>query len=358
MSKTVCHYVWNDFLGDRMYAVDDPALNQDERLRSLYLLREHLKGLGIDLHTQDILPPEAADLILLENCPHGDALATAQAFRTLGKPLLLNASESITVLPPNNDPEVLGCFDRVFTYQDRLLGDDRYRKFNYTFDLPRQVGSSGSAFSEKKLLCAVSANKRASGQPNELYSERTKLYRWYEKHAREHFDLYGIGWERPHKMAAPLYRRKLLHKWPLRAIFARPFKCWQGAIDSKYDVLGDYRFALCFENTAGPDGYITEKIFDAMLCGCVPVYWGAPNVTDHIPAACFVDYRKFGSPRALHEFLLRVSEDQHAEYLAATEAFFQSPQSDPFRFPFFVNTVSEEICARLSVPYQPFSLPA
>ena len=40
-------------------------------------------------------------------------------------------------------------------------------------------------------------------------------------------------------------------------------------------------------------GYITEKIFDSFAAWCVPVYWGASNVTDYIPEGCFIDRRKF-----------------------------------------------------------------
>ena len=37
------------------------------------------------------------------------------------------------------------------------------------------------------------------------------------------------------------------------------------------------------------NGYVTEKIFDAFKAGCVPVYWGAENITKYVPAECFID---------------------------------------------------------------------
>jgi len=59
-------------------------------------------------------------------------------------------------------------------------------------------------------------------------------------------------------------------------------------------VLSRYRFSVCFEN--GPmRGYITEKIFDCLYAGVVPVYLGAPDINKYIPEDSYVDMRKFDS---------------------------------------------------------------
>ena len=47
---------------------------------------------------------------------------------------------------------------------------------------------------------------------------------------------------------------------------------------SKIDWLKDYRFNMCGENTLG-EGYVTEKIFDCLIGGCIPVYYG-PKLTE------------------------------------------------------------------------------
>lgn len=44
--------------------------------------------------------------------------------------------------------------------------------------------------------------------------------------------------------------------------------------DNKQDYLKSYLFNICPENTAAY-GYTTEKIFEAISCGCIPIYWGA-----------------------------------------------------------------------------------
>lgn len=46
--------------------------------------------------------------------------------------------------------------------------------------------------------------------------------------------------------------------------------------DNKKEYLKNYRFNICPENS-DQKGYVTEKIFEAIDSGCIPIYWGASN---------------------------------------------------------------------------------
>ena len=46
--------------------------------------------------------------------------------------------------------------------------------------------------------------------------------------------------------------------------------------DNKAEWLRNYRFNLCPENSNAP-GYCTEKLLEAIQCGCIPIYWGSDN---------------------------------------------------------------------------------
>ncbi|MBC9913035.1 glycosyltransferase family 10 domain-containing protein [Chitinophaga varians] len=46
--------------------------------------------------------------------------------------------------------------------------------------------------------------------------------------------------------------------------------------DNKVDFLRQYKFNICPENT-DRHGYVTEKVFEAIQCGCIPIYWGDNN---------------------------------------------------------------------------------
>lgn len=46
--------------------------------------------------------------------------------------------------------------------------------------------------------------------------------------------------------------------------------------DNKFEYLRQFKFNLCPENSDS-EGYVTEKIFDAISSGCIPIYWGSGN---------------------------------------------------------------------------------
>ena len=46
--------------------------------------------------------------------------------------------------------------------------------------------------------------------------------------------------------------------------------------DHKLEYLHQFKFNLCPENSNN-EGYVTEKIFDALNAGCIPIYWGSNN---------------------------------------------------------------------------------
>ncbi len=67
---------------------------------------------------------------------------------------------------------------------------------------------------------------------------------------------------------------------------------------AKIDFLRDRRFAVAFENAVSP-GYTTEKLPEAFLAGCVPIYAGDPLVGLDFNAAAFLDLADHGSLEAL-----------------------------------------------------------
>ena len=46
--------------------------------------------------------------------------------------------------------------------------------------------------------------------------------------------------------------------------------------ENKREYLRHFKFNLCPENS-NTSGYVTEKIFDSIFSGCIPIYWGSEN---------------------------------------------------------------------------------
>lgn len=80
----------------------------------------------------------------------------------------------------------------------------------------------------------------------------------------------------------------------------------------KLHTIARYKFTLAFENAIGED-YVTEKFYDPLYSGSVPVYLGAPNIESFAPGAdCYIDASHFDSPRSLAAFLQQLACDQDA----------------------------------------------
>lgn len=92
----------------------------------------------------------------------------------------------------------------------------------------------------------------------------------------------------------------------------RPIGLEDRGNETKLAIVAAYKFCIGFENSFAPD-YVTEKFFDPILAGTVPVYRGAENVDIFAPGDhAFVDASRFSGPRDLAEFLIELDRDEHA----------------------------------------------
>ena len=82
---------------------------------------------------------------------------------------------------------------------------------------------------------------------------------------------------------------------------------------SKSEAMKDYLFCATMENSLVHD-YVSEKMWDGMSAGCLPIYYGAPNIADHLPSAnSVIDYLALGgTPEALAAELRRLAGDRAA----------------------------------------------
>ena len=59
---------------------------------------------------------------------------------------------------------------------------------------------------------------------------------------------------------------------------------------------------LCFEN-AELKGWLTEKLFECLRTGTIPIYWGATDIEELVPTDCFIDMRRFADYSELLAYL-------------------------------------------------------
>jgi hypothetical protein len=229
--------------------------------------------------------------------------------------LVLFILEPPTVQPEIWDPNVQKWFHKIFTWNDDLVDGKRFFKMY----LPeyRVPIKDAPPYGKRKFLTLIASRLR-SKHPHQLYSEREKVIRYFEARPDIPFDLYGRYWGK------------------------RKFHSWRGTIPDKLAVLKEYKFAFAYENSIEM-GYITEKLWDCFETTVVPIYWGAPNVTDFIPEDCFIDRRKFVSDDDLLAFLESMTEEEWEGYIHRVAEFLQTDQAKLFTRENYNRTILETI---------------
>ncbi|MEN9344193.1 MAG: hypothetical protein RLZZ453_980 [Chlamydiota bacterium] len=205
-------------------------------------------------------------------------------------------------------------FSRIYTWDDEAIDNKKFFKFFFP-DLMPMIDEL-PAFEEKKLCTMVVRNWHAK--------HRGPIVEFFSKKPKGEFEFYGSPYPNL------IYNR-----------------CYKGRIPGlncgkeKIDTLKNYRFCICFENRTHLNGYISEKIFPCFAAGCVPVYWGAPNIEEYIPKDCFIDYRDFQNVEELYVFLKTMPESVYEQYLDSIRQFLSSEQAQLFSPQYFSQTLYE-----------------
>ena len=318
------------YLNNRQFDISDNISNRDDCLYGFYLLKGRFKENNIDLSTQDINLPSESQFIIYNEMPKIKNIYS-------GKDNYLIIFESEVTRPDNWNIENHKYFKKIFTWNDKFVDNKKYFKINFSHKIPDKIEFN---IKNKNKFCIMVVANKFKSHPLELYTERLKAIRWFEQNHPEDFDLYGIGWDK-------YYFKGILSRLnrfnTLRKLLKPKYPSCKGPIESKKEIYKRYKFAICYENARNITGYITEKIFDCFFAGCVPIYWGAPNITDHIPANTFINRRNFETYEELYCYLKNMSDEEYVNYLDAIRCFIKSDKIYPFSAEYFAETLSGEI---------------
>lgn len=310
------------------FNIDNKLINRDNYAYSHYLLKKFFYEKNIDLSTYDINSIENSKIVIYNDMPK-----TLPNKEDIEKSYLL-IFESELIKPENWDLNKHKYFNKIFTWDDRIIDNKKYFKINFSHLIPKNINKD---LPKKEKLCTLIAGNKKVNHQLELYSKRVEVIRWFDANHPNDFDFYGMGWNE--YSPTNKYIRFLFRKLKLSKLFKPNFPSYKGKIDSKKDVLEKYKFAICYENARDIDGYITEKIFDCFFAGCIPIYWGANNITEHIAKECFIDKREFSTYEKLYEFMTKMTDEKYLEYLNAIENYLNSSKVDEFRAEYFANKI-------------------
>lgn len=298
------HYYEN-----KLFDISNSTLNRDGTLLPFHRLRVALQAQGISINTVDLLLQDKISaqshdyysLGMLTNIPALESRKDIvfKGFLIMEPPIV--APELYAALP-----ELSRRFDNVYVHNTigdgySLIGVDQSKLRKLYWPQPNfgVIEPYWSNSDRLNRVVVINGNHKPKMHRAELYSKRIEAM--VSLADLEVVDLYGRGWERwwsRNSLWMPywLNRRKLI-------------SIYRGECSSKYEVLSKYLFCLCFENMEMP-GYVTEKIFDCLYTGTIPLYYGASDIKLLIPPESYIDARNFSSWNSMWVAISKINSDQ------------------------------------------------
>ena len=352
-----------DFLQDKLFKREHPF--GAHWMEPYAALQDRARAQGIEIHTWDMENLERADVILFQDFPPKNDVIAARK-RAPAAAFILQILESPLGRPYVFVKENHSLFDAILTYNWHLADEKRY----FRYFLP--VGDKSSpgeciAFADRRPCTLISSNRIVSlngflanrqsgglrGLPGvgvfflgwkvpldawfsqyrgELYTRRRRIAQLAKQQFPHALDVYGSGWAgRPMTWMHRIVRHQ----------FNVNFKPSQNI--SKLNLLANYRFCISFENVEADVGYISEKLFDALLAGTAPVYLGDKRISDYIPPTAFVDAKRFDSDQALLQYIVDCSEAEWQKIISSGDTFIRSASAQRFFSDAFATRVLDVI---------------
>jgi hypothetical protein len=345
--------LWNNELGGKLFQLNYPG--------AFGRWRSAAADLGIAIDGWDMLPLEEADCVWFLDLPDTrNEFEQARQRAGKGVPFVLQVMETPTGRSQNFHTKNHALFDYIVTYQQGLPKSANI----FTYRLPNcfdRFRADHKQFHNRKCAVMVNSNRvegwfacRKAGLvglpgigPNlsgwhrpfwawivpargELYSWRRRFARLSSHTAPNALEIYGPGWDGSKVSWLPIYDRK------------RYTNCVSsGFTNHKLDVISNYRFTISVENYRGNIDYISEKIFEPLMVGSVPVYLGEEKITDIIPKSAFVDVRDFSNKKELIHYLQHCTEKEwRGMYEAGQEFLFSKNVSEFSREEFVSKMIS------------------
>lgn len=291
--RKACLYVWPHEDNNRIFKTN---------IFFNHLKEEFLKR-GYNLSTQDINPIYESDIVLYI---YAKAPLPPESHKDKSYVWFLETPFSINLLYRNDKHHL---FKKIFTYDKDLVDNKKYHYMQsvYSFDPYEEADLN------QKTVLAMQIATNLNYAPNRsLYYERRNLVKWFVENHPEDFEFYGNGWK----------KMKNFIKHESRQDFDKSYK---GYAKNKKGTAQKARFVFAYENSLSKN-YVSEKIWDVMNAGSVPVYLGADEIDSYLPKACFINKKDFDTYEKLYDYLKNMSDETYLKYIGCIKNFITGPK--------------------------------
>lgn len=259
---------------------------------------------------------------------NGGSLFVIQEDRTPeGRALLKRGAKGHTLMcleSPMYVPSFYDQYDRIaaqYTHSVTFMQHTAFPSFSQT-DTSMPIRQ----WNLRKPICAILSNKHYSQQRVKLHRSRSPSW----KMAIES-QLHDARYQVIAALKGESYLDLFGHGWPPG--LAHP-------VANKIAVMRNYKYALVFENIRMP-GYCTEKIIHALVAGCIPIYYGDPEIHRRIPADLFIDYSAFAGVADLLSYLEDLSPISAIRKIRAAQEWLRSEEGKRYSYEGFAERMVE-----------------
>lgn len=318
------------FNSDGLFDLGNPVLNRDGQLLPFNRLRDYFMQKGVGVRTADYLMDNSARSDCRSDYYSLGGIENYERILNEGR---VRLAAFVIMEPPVVAPELYAAlprlteiFDRVYVHNTHgdgysLLGVNasKLHKMYYPIPFNEVLSPYWNNNQRMRRIVVINGNHNPRVKNREQYSLRIKAMAELSKLGV--VDLYGMGWDRWWSRSAMWF--------PYWYNFRALMSIYKGKCSSKFGVLQNYDFSLCFENMR-MDGYITEKIFDCLYAGVIPLYMGAPDIFEYIPPGVLVDCRKYSTWTEMWEDVDAMSMREIETMKKAGRCFLQSDMARKF----------------------------
>ena len=107
----------------------------------------------------------------------------------------------------------------------------------------------------------------------------------------------------------------------------------------KLKVISDYKFNFCFENTV-KEGYHTEKLIQAKVAGCIPIYKSHESFTDDFNELSCINVVNMCDEEIYEKLISLDSDDKTFSKISSEPLFTNYPNLDKIKNDIYLKIIS------------------
>jgi hypothetical protein len=178
----------------------------------------------------------------------------------------------------------------------------------------------------RTILVSLIASNKVSSTTNNNYGLRRNLAYSFSKSA---LNIYGDLWDAnflkklDHRLRVAIHairNRTFPNSFSVYGSFFRRYKNFIGKIENKQSFVKNSKFSLIVENS---NDSVSEKLFDALINGSIPIYYG-PQLKDVGIPGHLISLDGTKPTKYLEEKIANMPNDEIANYLKEIKKFLKS----------------------------------